>query len=36
MIAVLAARTGIAPSVLWQQEPADLATLLDVLTPGEG
>lgn len=32
MIAVLAARTGIAPSVLWEQDPRDLATLVDVLT----
>lgn len=31
MIAALSARTGIAPSVLWDQEPVDLATLVDVL-----
>jgi hypothetical protein len=31
MIAALSARTGIAPSILWEQEPEDLATLLDVL-----
>jgi hypothetical protein len=31
MIAQMAARTGIAPSTLWEQEPEDLATLLDVL-----
>ena len=23
--------TGIAPSVLWEQDPADLATLIDVI-----
>jgi hypothetical protein len=28
---VLAVATGIAPSVLWEQDPADLATLLAVL-----
>jgi hypothetical protein len=28
---VLAVHTGIAPSVLWEQDPADLATLVDVL-----
>jgi hypothetical protein len=31
MIAAMAARTGIAPSILWEQDPTDLATLLDVL-----
>jgi hypothetical protein len=31
MIASMSARTGIAPSVLWEQDPTDLATLLDVL-----
>lgn len=34
MIAVLAAATGIAPSVLWFEEPEDLATLADVLERG--
>jgi hypothetical protein len=24
-------RTGIAPSVLWDEDPADLATLIDVI-----
>jgi hypothetical protein len=28
---MLAVRLGIAPSVLWEQEPRDLATLLAVL-----
>ena len=28
---MLAAATGIAPSVLWDQDPADLATLEAVL-----
>jgi hypothetical protein len=28
---VLAARLGVAPSVLWDEDPADLATLVDVL-----
>ena len=28
---MLAAATGIAPSVLWEQDPADLVTLADVL-----
>jgi hypothetical protein len=31
MIAALSARTGIAPSILWAEDPVDLATLLDVL-----
>jgi len=29
---MLAARTGIAPDVLWATDPTDLATLVDVLT----
>jgi hypothetical protein len=30
-------RTGIAPSVLWDEDPADLATLIDViLEAGDG
>jgi hypothetical protein len=32
MIAALAIRTGIAPDVLWAADPADLATIVDVLT----
>jgi hypothetical protein len=31
MIALLAVRLGLAPSVLWAEDPRDLATLLDVL-----
>ncbi len=31
MIAMLAVRTGIAPGVLWEADPMDLATLVDVL-----
>ena len=31
MIAMLAASTGIPPSVLWAEQPEDLATLVDVL-----
>lgn len=31
MIAQLAVRTGIAPSVLWAEDPTDLATLIDVI-----
>jgi hypothetical protein len=33
---VLAAATGIAPSVLWEEDPADLATLIDVLEAQHG
>jgi hypothetical protein len=33
---MLAAATGIAPSVLWAEDPADLATLLDVLEETRG
>jgi hypothetical protein len=29
-------RTGIAPSVLWDQDPADLATLIDVIVEADG
>jgi hypothetical protein len=32
LIARLAVALGIAPSVLWEQEPRDLATLAAVLT----
>jgi hypothetical protein len=32
---VLAVGLGIAPSVLWDEEPRDLATLLDVLNERE-
>jgi len=32
MIAVLAVRLGVAPSVLWNEDPRDLATLVDVLS----
>ena len=32
MIAVLAVETGIAPGVLWDSDPRDLATLVDVIT----
>ena len=32
MIAMLAVRTGIAPQALWDADPADLATMVDVLT----
>ena len=28
---MLAVRLGIPPSVLWQEEPRDLATIIDVL-----
>jgi hypothetical protein len=28
--------TGIAPSVLWDQEPRDLATLVDVIAERSG
>lgn len=31
MIAALAVRTGIAPSVLWGEDPTDLETMLSVL-----
>lgn len=31
MIAALAVATGIAPSVLWQEDPTDLATLAELL-----
>jgi hypothetical protein len=31
MIAGLAVRLGIAPSVLWDEDPRDLATLVAVL-----
>jgi hypothetical protein len=31
MIAALAVRLGIPPSVLWEEDPKDLATLIDVL-----
>lgn len=31
MIAMLAIETGIAPSVLWREDAADLATIIDVL-----
>jgi hypothetical protein len=31
VIAMLAVRTGIAPQVLWEADPVDLATLVDVL-----
>jgi hypothetical protein len=31
VIGALAVRTGIAPSVLWEQAPEDLATMLTVL-----
>jgi hypothetical protein len=32
MVAALAVRLGIAPSVLWEQDPKDLATLIEVIT----
>ena len=32
MIARLAARLGIAPSILWEEDPRDLATLVAVLS----
>jgi hypothetical protein len=31
VIAALAVHTGIAPSVLWREDPRDLATMLAVL-----
>jgi hypothetical protein len=31
LIAALAIRCGIAPSVLWEEDPRDLATMLDLL-----
>jgi hypothetical protein len=31
MIGYLSVRLGVAPSVLWDEDPRDLATLLDVL-----
>lgn len=30
-MAALAIRLGVAPSVLWAEDPRDLATILDVL-----
>jgi len=30
-VAALAIRLGVAPSVLWAEDPRDLATILDVL-----
>lgn len=32
LIAALAIRCGIAPSVLWAEDPRDLATMLDLIT----
>lgn len=32
----MAARTGIAPAVLWDQEPEDLETLFEVLAEPAG
>lgn len=32
MIAVLAVETGIPPAALWAADPADLATMVDVMT----
>jgi hypothetical protein len=32
MIASLAVALGVAPSVLWDEDPRDLATLIDVLS----
>jgi hypothetical protein len=31
VIAMLAVRTGIAPQTLWDMDPVDLATIVDVL-----
>jgi hypothetical protein len=31
VIAALAIRLGVAPSVLWEEDPRDLATLIAVL-----
>lgn len=31
MIAILSIETGIAPSVLWREDSADLATLVSIL-----
>jgi hypothetical protein len=36
MIAALAVRLGIAPSVLWLEDPRDLATLIDVIDQTNG
>jgi hypothetical protein len=35
-VAALAIRLGVAPSVLWAEDPRDLATVLDVLAEVEG
>ena len=35
MIAMLAVRTGIAPQALWEADPRDLATIIDVLEAQE-
>lgn len=35
-MAALALRLGVAPSVLWEEDPRDLATILDVLAEVEG
>jgi hypothetical protein len=34
-VAALAIRLGVAPSVLWLEDPRDLATILDVLAEVE-
>jgi hypothetical protein len=31
MINALAVRLGVAPSILWDEDPRDLATLIDIL-----
>lgn len=34
MIGVLAVKLGIAPSVLWDEDPRDLATLISIVAEG--
>lgn len=34
MIAQLAVRMGVAPSVLWDEDPRDLATLVSLVADG--
>jgi hypothetical protein len=36
VIALLAVHLGVAPSVLWQEEPTDLATMIDVIIERHG
>ena len=34
MIGQLAVRLGIAPSILWEEDPRDLATLISLVADG--